>query len=281
MKSAYALTAALVLVFAACGSGSDSNDLGALDISYDSNGQDIPAADSSTDGAADVPADGAVDTTVRPDTEECVPYTTNYGFRDLCDGTVLDTTTGLIWQKGFGDSGSTVLSIKGYCEKLKLGSKDGPEVMYDDWRTPSVDELRTLIVGCPATVFGGSCKISQTCWAEECTGTPDYNVPGCKCANQGGPTPLPDDNPNDEFPPDRCYLDASFEPWCQLYWSYTKAQKQVGQPDRLYYVTFYDGAVKTVNPGSPITSQYVKCVRGQAKMTVPCWDTRVSGCTPQ
>lgn len=41
-----------------------------------------------------------------------------------------------------------------YCETLE---DDG----HDDWRLPTINELRTIIVNCPATMPGGSCRVSD------------------------------------------------------------------------------------------------------------------------
>ncbi len=62
----------------------------------------------------------------------------SYGpYIDNEDGTVTDTATGLIWQKGDRASRSFSQQCE-YCDNLKLGG-------CDDWRMPRIDELRTII----------------------------------------------------------------------------------------------------------------------------------------
>jgi hypothetical protein len=45
---------------------------------------------------------------------------------------------------------------RGYCEALKLWG-------HDDWRLPSLEELRTLVAGCEATAPGGGCPVGSAC----------------------------------------------------------------------------------------------------------------------
>lgn len=69
-----------------------------------------------------------------------------------------DPITGWRWQKGwtgFGDLTSTERATQ-YCKQLRPGN----------WNLPTLDQLRTLIQGCPTNAFGGSCIPTQpdTCW---------------------------------------------------------------------------------------------------------------------
>jgi len=50
-----------------------------------------------------------------------------------------------------------------YCEALE---EDG----HDDWRLPTINELRTIIINCPDTMPGGSCNVSDPeCLDETCS----------------------------------------------------------------------------------------------------------------
>ena len=70
-----------------------------------------------------------------------------------------DPTTNLCWQNpqrlGFDqtDIGLIAAEAQPYCDSLVL---DG----HDDWRTPSIDELRTLIAGNEGTEPGGGCAVT-------------------------------------------------------------------------------------------------------------------------
>lgn len=53
------------------------------------------------------------------------------------NGTVLDTKTGLMWAARNNDKDINWKKAKRYCEKYRKGG-------YEDWRMPTVDELKAL-----------------------------------------------------------------------------------------------------------------------------------------
>jgi hypothetical protein len=58
-------------------------------------------------------------------------------FVDNGDGTVTDTCTGLMWQKGTGNHGIWCNALA-YCEGLELAG-------HSDWRLPNVRELQSIV----------------------------------------------------------------------------------------------------------------------------------------
>lgn len=112
------------------------------------------------------------------DTNECVAA----DFTDNGDGTVTDTRTGLRWQKNSGGAMSFDEAVA-YCQDLELAG-------FLDWHLPTIDELRFLIRGCPATEPAGSCAVHDgcafDCWSAACDGCNTGQGPGpdsCYIAN--------------------------------------------------------------------------------------------------
>ena len=60
-----------------------------------------------------------------------------------------------------------------YCRNLR-------ENGYSDWRLPTISELRTTIINCPATQTGGFCRVSDSCLSYDCWG----NLNGCSCGHR-------------------------------------------------------------------------------------------------
>jgi Protein of unknown function (DUF1566) len=80
----------------------------------------------------------------------CAPVATT-----ATGGVYIDPVTTLEWQRASAAAAMDWESAVLYCQNLE---SDGT-----DWRLPSVDELRSLIRGCPATERGGACGATNTC----------------------------------------------------------------------------------------------------------------------
>lgn len=104
---------------------------------------------------------------------------------DTPDGTWVDSESCLMWQVENSPRGRNFDSAEVYCESLELGG-------FVDWRIPSISEMRSLIRGCPATVTGGDCPLTDECqdgcWEESCRGCEAWVGPTDGCY---GPTELP------------------------------------------------------------------------------------------
>ncbi len=91
---------------------------------------------------------------------------------DIKEETVTDTATNLVWQRKRTDKSMTHKEAEDYCGTLTLGGAD-------DWRLPTVAELRTLIVGCQSGT--PACKVDDACTASKCWS------PACACQALKGP----------------------------------------------------------------------------------------------
>ena len=97
-----------------------------------------------------------------------------------------DNITGIEWTReaalymSWSDANS-------YCNSLN--TKD-----YSGWHLPSIDELRTVVQGCPSTQPGGSCGVKDGCLSSQCNAN-------CGCGNT------------------RCYMNTSLSGDCDCNWS--------------------------------------------------------------
>jgi hypothetical protein len=153
-----------------------------------------------------------------------------------CDGGLYDSTTDLCWQHPaehecpFAEISmeGTEFIARSYCSDLVLGG-------HEDWRLPSIDELRSLIRGCPSTEPGGECAISEDSdcltmdCAEECGG----------CEGGGG-----------------CYWDPQLGEFCPRYWSSSECEPNM--EGCAWHVSFVSGAVDWMGIEG---AERVRCVR--------------------
>jgi len=126
------------------------------------------------------------------------------------------------------------------CLELGLGG-------HDDWRLPSVDELRALIRSCPVTALGGVCPASDpgclTSTADTCN--PDACL-GCSSAMNGGPGL------------EGCYWDGALAGSCEFaHWS--RSDDPIA-PTVFAWVVFFDRAMVTAM--DKVTELNSRCVRG-------------------
>jgi hypothetical protein len=129
-----------------------------------------------------------------------------------------------------------------YCNGLTLCG-------HDDWRLPTISELRSLIRGCTDTQTGGFCGVTDSCisglWSDSC-----FTYECAVCSKGQGPSA------------GGCYWPTQIEGDCDSYWSASPrldADNTVINYKYMWRVNFYNGAVGYFNaPGS----DRVRCVRG-------------------
>lgn len=163
--------------------------------------------------------------------ECCVAVVAERYQSDPGGDSIEDLTSSLVWQKNSPKKKMNYDDAMGYCKKLRSAA-------YDDWRLPSISELKTLVVGCQSGT--NACGISDDCLsAKRCYSGSCY----CKETSglgekgyywQGG-------------------LWGGGGDW---FWSSSMASGQAGY---VWGIDFSRGALITHHTGS---SYYVRCVRG-------------------
>jgi hypothetical protein len=214
------LLAVMLGLYAGCGGSSSSgnDDAGTgteTGTDADAGGDTDGDTDSDTDADADSDADG--DTDSGTGTEDCGA---EWGWPD--------TTSNLCWQNPPSADPSGWQEATQYCNSLALGG-------HDDWRLPSISELRSLIRGCVTTAPGGACAVTDDCagpgcWSDACNG----------CAGEG---------PGHGG----CFWDPAMEGACEWYWS---SSSFAGYTSPAWFVDFNGGYVNYV-----LENGYARCVR--------------------
>ncbi|MCL4234178.1 MAG: DUF1566 domain-containing protein [Deltaproteobacteria bacterium] len=144
-----------------------------------------------------------------------------------------DPATGLTWQTTSVATPYEWDDAKDLCDLLELGEAD-------DWRLPSISELRTIIRGCEETETGGACPVTDECHVSDCDA-------GDAC----------DGDDIMEGPTQGCYWPSELSGRCTWYWSDT-ALTEDGWFS--WYVSFSDAEIAAEMWDNAYL--YVRCVRG-------------------
>jgi hypothetical protein len=130
----------------------------------------------------------------------------------------------------YSDPGSTPSDV---CSTLTLCG-------FSDWTVPTISELRSLVRGCPSTVTGGTCGVTDICLGTDCDG-------GCSiCDNSAGPGS------------DGCYWPEGVGGPCFVYWSSSVYFDSSRQSYRYRFANFSNGSIASCDPSD---GNYVRCVR--------------------
>ncbi|MDD5309540.1 MAG: DUF1566 domain-containing protein [Deltaproteobacteria bacterium] len=145
-----------------------------------------------------------------------------------------DSTSKLSWEMTPPGDQVTWQSGLDRCDGLALCG-------HDDWRMPTIGELRTLMRGCAAIETGGTCGVTDDCltpycWSAACQGCP-----------AGGE------------PDNGCYWPAGIGGECSYYWS---ASCRSDDASQAWVVTFGGGLDSSLGFYTKSKTTYVRCVRG-------------------
>ncbi len=158
-----------------------------------------------------------------------------------CSGEVCtDPAVGLMWQNEDTTSYTRWESSIDYCESLDAGDGFGG---FHGWRLPTISELRSLIRGCPETVTGGKCNVTDDCLScGECWGDLCWN-----CEQFGGPGP------------EGRYWPEGMEGTTYCYWS--SSERTDSESASAWYANFAIGSIDRMDT-SGSQGFGTRCVRG-------------------
>lgn len=141
----------------------------------------------------------------------------------------------LQWQDPPSPSTMSWDQAEAHCQALEQGG-------HSDWRLPSIDELRTLVDGCPSTMPGGACPVGDACLSGSCSNASSV----CTCEGQS--------------PPARgCFHVPGYNDACGCFKSGSAVS---GGPDGDYHWELcFDRGYVTNSPAT--TPMRVRCVRGE------------------
>ncbi|MDD5306229.1 MAG: DUF1566 domain-containing protein [Deltaproteobacteria bacterium] len=159
----FAMLAAALGPMACGGDGSSSKADSGADT--DTDGDTDADADTDSDSDSDTDADSDSDSDSDSDTDSDSDSDTSSETGTVSDTDLgcawIDGTTLLTWENPASTDYRNVAESTSYCESLVACG-------FDDWRLPTIDELRTLVRGCPATATGGTCGVTSSCLASTC-----------------------------------------------------------------------------------------------------------------
>jgi hypothetical protein len=147
-------------------------------------------------------------------------------------GVFTDNSTGLTWQNPLFVEQRPWLDAVSSCDALELAD-------FNDWRLPTIGELRSLAHGCESTVTGGACGVTDDCVEDSCFS------PACNgCTELGGPSP------------EGCYRLPNLTGNCMTSWTSSEPPEM---PERAWTVGFAGCHILTYPKAQ--TNINTRCVR--------------------
>jgi hypothetical protein len=172
--------------------------------------------------------------------DACIDGGASTPLTDNGDGTATNEATGLMWQTepptGLNNSLTWQKAID-YCDSLVLAG-------YNDWRLPTISELRSIIRNCPRTEICGSCGVRDDCLDFGISWEPSCGSDNCfSCWKK------------------QLYWDPAIKSDCAVFWSASEC-KGGCDPEFAWVVDFCSGALFTVFKNEENKGYFIICVRG-------------------
>jgi len=160
----------------------------------------------------------------------------DHATQDLdCEGDVCtDSRTNLMWQaKWFEWAADNWYWARNFCDDLSLAG-------YEDWRLPTISELRSLVQGCDDTATGGACNVTDSCLESSCEN------PACDGCIYG------------EGPNGGCFGASTMPGECYGFWSMSKVSDY---EESAWYISFREGSISCGEMVMDGGEHRVRCVR--------------------
>jgi len=151
-----------------------------------------------------------------------------------------DPETGLDWEMNATEDELGYAEAQGYCDGLAKGG-------FDDWRLPTIEELRTIADDALATADGGDCPVTDD-YSFSTTETPPEPPPGCYAAM-----------PSLGIGVGGCYWRAPFVGTCSNTWS----QSTNSGNGRKWRLDFFSGRIVSDVTDDWSRLSRTRCVRGE------------------
>jgi len=201
------------------------------------------------------------------------------GFDKTAGGFWADPDTLLIWEEpprfnsmsGFGTS---IAKAAAYCENLFLAGAN-------DWRVPTIDELRTIVRGVSTTMTDGHCPTTEDCSHQDnCNKDSDNSLGfgnsclGCQALDSQYDPAFSYLGPEDCYLTERetangdCYMVENLT-LCDKFWSSTPNTAPAGATmSAQWYLNFRRGLINSAADILNIEA-FIRCVRSGKEEDVP------------
>ncbi len=161
---------------------------------------------------------------------------------------LIGAVTGLMWQSYDPEDVFSYLNRKTY-DKAVQYCADLSWAGFNDWRLPTIDELRTIVEGYEDIMWGGRCAVGGDCLQYTCKDKGRESDNDTPCAQRENKYTGPG--------PDGCYWEAPWrERFCGEYWSTSAVSDSAGCR---WGLTFYDPAIFILTEAG--SSAFARCVR--------------------
>ena len=165
---------------------------------------------------------------------------------------VIGSVNGLMWYMDDPDNANTKLNMLTYSKAEELCS-NLDYAGHDDWRLPTIDELRTLVYGYKDIEPGGRCKVGEDCLYKSCLFQGQKSDDDYPCSNKEEEELLQGPGPGG------CFFDDVWREYCGSYWSASKIEGMLD--NNVFALDFSDPAIFAVRIETDNTFAFARCVR--------------------